>query len=485
MRSASSIMSPDDYIRQSQERHGGDVVPLRSAERPAPDNVTDGRFFGDELFAEIFSTGSAATADQAAKISAVYFCISLIAEAGGNCPIDVTVDGKPASDFPLADVLSYAPNPMQTAAEFWPSMLFRAALGGHAFAEPVLDGEEIYLWPLHPDQQSIDWRERGFTLHYAYQNGSTRNFNPSQLFWFAGLSDARLQPLTPWKMAKGSLDFALALETQGRTFFKEAKRLPGVIESDQKLDPEVYDRLSVGINRWKTGKIPLLEQGLKFKPAGSNNVEAQFVELIDQRTHEMARYWRIPRSFYAAADGANGKSQEQEAQTFVKYTLRPWLRRIEQAIALRLLTPDQRKRYKIKFNLDALLRGDSATQWKNAVLARTAGVMSIDELRVNWFGLSAFGEDWSEDPRAPLNSNRAADTITGGETSPHDANADQAIEETVDAAIAARTPPEIHVHVTSPRPGKTRTVVTKHDDKGRIAEFEREEIEDPDQKGEA
>jgi HK97 family phage portal protein len=295
--------------------------------------------------------------------------------------------GKPAETLAIADALAYAPNPIQTAAEFWPSMLFAAALRGHAFAEPEVDGEAVYLWPLHPDRQSVQWRERGFTLNYTYENGTPRMFNASQLFWFSGLADARMQPLTPWKMAKGALDFALALENQGRKFFQEAKRLPGVVESDQKLDDDVFERLSSGINKWRTGQIPLLEQGLKWKAAGSNNVESQFVELIDQRTHEMARYWRIPRSFYAADSGANAKSQEQEAQTFVKYTARPWARRIEQAIAARLLTPDQRRRLKVKFNLDGLLRGDSATQWKNAVLARTASVMSIDEIREQWFGL--------------------------------------------------------------------------------------------------
>jgi hypothetical protein len=153
---------------------GGEVVPLQSAERPAPSNVTDGRFFGDELYAELFLPTTAATADAAAKLSAVHFCLSLIAEAGGNCPLDVTEDGKPV-ESPFVDALSYAPNPMQTAAEFWPSMLFRAALGGCAFAEPVIEGDEVYLWPLHPDRQAVEWRERGFTLQYTYQNGQTRH----------------------------------------------------------------------------------------------------------------------------------------------------------------------------------------------------------------------------------------------------------------------------------------------------------------------
>lgn len=413
-------LSPDDYIRNSGR--GADVVSLPTADRPAPSNLTDGRFFGDEMFAGIFGGTAAATADQAAKISAVYFCVSLISEAVGNCPVNLLEAGKPVEDLDVAETLGLAPNPMQTAAEFWPSMLFRAALAGHAFAEPVVEDGAVYLWPLLPERQSIQWRERGFTLNYSLENGGSRMFNASQLFWFSGLSDARIQPLTPWKMAKGAIDFALALETQGRQFFQEGRRLAGALETAQKLDDDVREMLKAGIRRWKNGQIPVLEQGLTFKSASSTNVESQFVELLDQRTHEMARYWRIPRSFYAGDVRGPAASQEQEAQTFVKYTARPWARRIEQAIAVRLLTPDQRRRLKVKLNLDALLRGDSATQWKNAVLARTAAVASVNELRDGWFDLPLINEDWANDPRLPLNSNASADTITGGETAPHKAD---------------------------------------------------------------
>jgi len=67
-----------------------------------------------------------------------------------------------------------------------------------------------------------------------------------------------------------------------------------------------------------------------------------------------------------------------------------------------------------------MLRGDSATQWKNAVLARTAGILSVNTIGTQWFGQPRINEDWADDPRAALNSNRAADTATGGETSPAD-----------------------------------------------------------------
>lgn len=417
---ASYGRSPDDYIRESRERSGGSLVPMR-AEGSAPENVMGRDVFGEDLFLELFQPNNASSADAAAKISAVYFCVSLIAEAVGNCPIEFFEGGHKVEGFDVADAIANGPNPVQTAAEFWPSMLFRAALAGHAFAEPVVQNDELLLWALHPDRILVDWRERGFTVHYTPEGAAaSRLFNASQLFWISGIADARMQPLTPWKMARGALDFALALENQGRRFFQNHKRLPGVLYSDVKLDEDVIPRIERGVRRWKDGHIPVLEQGLKWQQAGANNTDSQFVELLDQRTHEMARYWRIPRSFYA--ESANAKSAEQEAQGFVKWTARPWARRVEQAIRQRLLTPDQRKRIKVQMNLDALLRGDSATQWKNAVLARTASILSVDEIREDWFGKAPIGEAWSKDARAPLNSNRAADTITGGQTAPQDAN---------------------------------------------------------------
>lgn len=410
-----ALMRAADYYRDGISN----VVPLHSAERPAPSNVTDARFWGDETFADLFIPLSAATADQAAKLSAVNFCCSIIAETVGNCPIEFLEDHRPVKEFTLGEAIAYAPNPMQTGAEFWPAMLFCAALTGHAFADPVVDGEGLYIWPLEPCDYAVDWRRRGFTLTYSREDGRSQEFNPSQLFWFTGLSNACLRPLTPWKMAKGEIDFALALLNQGRSFFQKGARLGAVVESDKPIDSDQFVKLQSGIDRWRTGKIPLLQDGLKLKEVGSKNSDAQFLELLDQRTHEMARYWRIPRSFYAS-EGGNAKSQEQEAQTFVKYTARPWTRRVEQAITMRLLTPDQRRRLTPKINMDALLRGDSQTQFRNAVLARTASTHSVNELRTDWFGMPRIDQDWADDPRAPLNSNRAADTLSGGETAPQD-----------------------------------------------------------------
>lgn len=393
---------------------------LSTASRPAPSNVTDGRFWGDEDWAALTAPPSEANrAETAARVSAVFYCTSLIAEVVGSLPLDLYDSKRARVEASLGDVLAFEPNPLQTAAEFWAGMAFAAVLRGVAFAEPTVGLDDVEIWPLNPEQTSVEWGERHFVVTYASE-GRLRRMVPSQLFWFSGLAEAGMRPLVPWKMAKGSIDFQLALEVGGRSFFRNNRRPTGILSTEQKLDEPSIARIKYGVQQWKQGGIPVLEQGLKYDAVSGSNTDAQLVELIRQRTLEMARYWRIPRSMIGE-EGGTAASQEQQALEFVKYTMRPWVRRIEQAISARLLPPDMKAaRVRAKFNLDGLLRGDSGTQFRNAVLARTAGTHSVDDLRTDWFGLPAFDEDWSRDPRAPLNSNRAADSVTGGETAPQD-----------------------------------------------------------------
>lgn len=406
----------------AQEERWASSLPaaMPSAERQAPTPLTDGRFWGDDdWIAALGLPTEANKPETAARVSAVAFCVGTIADLLGSFGIDLVDPEMRKVEAPLGDVLAYEPNPLQTGAEFWASMAYAAALEGMAIAEPVVGFDQVELWPLDPLLTNVDWKYRRFTVE-TWADGKHRRLVPSQLFWFSGLADATMRPLVPWKMAKGSIDFQLALEVGGRSFFKNNRRLGGLLSTDAALTEEGIERIRAGIARWKRGGIPVLEQGLKYQDVAGSNEDAQLVELIRQRTLELARYWRIPKSMIGE-EGGTAASQEQQALEFVKYTMRPWVRRIEQAVSARLLPPDMKADgIRAKFNMDGLLRGDSATQFRNAVLARTAGTHSVDDIRTGWFGLPAFNEEWSRDPRAPLNSNRAADGVTGGETAPQD-----------------------------------------------------------------
>ncbi len=411
------------------------VVPLARPEAGAsyststPTNVAESRMFGDEFWDSIAAAGGyTQRAEEAAKQSAVYFCTSLIAVIVGSLPREFRdADGRHDPEMPISELVADAPNYLQTGDEFWSSMAFRATLAGASYAEVALDRlGGVEMWPLAPLRTEVDWEDRYFQVTYMPERGPSYVLRPQQLFWFAGLADSAAKPLTPWKMAKGQIDFALALEQQGRDFFANGARLAGLLTTEDKLTDEAIARIKDSIRSWRSGKIPVLEQGLNFKDVAPNNTDSQLAELIKQRTLELARYWHIPKSLIGEESGAKA-NHEQEALDFVKYSIRPWTRRIEQAVRNRLMTPDQRRRWRFKMNLDGLLRGDSATQFRNAVLARTAGTHSVNDLREGWFGMPRLSESWADDPREPLNSNRAADSASGGATAPQDQSAGRAM----------------------------------------------------------
>jgi HK97 family phage portal protein len=418
------MASPDDYRRASGGRFDSAYGPMAVAPvtgRSAPTNVTDGRFFGDDTWTSLMAAMpmEANTPETAARVAAVFFCVSIIAEAVGSLALEFKDDNGPRNDFPLANVLAYEPNHLQTGAEFWASMAFCAVLRGEAFAEPTAGVDGLEVWPLNPLRTTAEWGERSMRVRYLSETG-LRTLLPQELFWFTGISDGGLRPLVPWRQAKGAIDFQLALEVGSRAFFRNDRRPSGIVTTDKQLSEPAADRIAEGVRKWQRGGTPVFEQGLKYQAVGTSNTDAQLVELFKQRTLELARYWRIPRSMIAD-EGGNAGNNEQDTRSFVNWALRPLTRRIEQAITVRMLPPDLRAQgVRAKFNLDSMLRGDAATQWRNAVLARTASVMSVDELRTGWFGLAPLGEDWSSDPRTALNSNRAADTATGGETAPQD-----------------------------------------------------------------
>ncbi|WP_294353337.1 phage portal protein [uncultured Sphingomonas sp.] len=420
-------MSPDDYRRNAgyvvSTAHGPammtNVAPVVPS-RPAPSNVTDGRFFGNDTWSLLSALPvEANTAETAARVAAVYFCVSLIAEAVGSLALDFKDDAGRRDDFPVAQTLAYEPNPLQTGAEFWAAMAYTAVLRGEAFAEPVVGLDGVEVWPLDPTRVTSEWGERSMSVRYHSDRGM-RRLLPQELFWFTTLADGGLRPITPWRQAKGAIDFQLALEVGARAFFRNDRKPSGVLSTDKSLTQESADRLKDGVARWRRGGTPVLEAGVKYQAIGASNTDAQLVELIKQRTLEMGRYWRIPRSIIGD-DGGNAGNGENDTRSFVNWALRPLTRRMEQAITVRMLPPAIRAQgVRAKFNLDSMLRGDSATQWRNAVLARTAGILSVNTIGTEWFGQPKINEDWADDPRAPLNSNRAADTLTGGETAPQD-----------------------------------------------------------------
>jgi hypothetical protein len=102
----------------------------------------------------------------------------------------------------------------------------------------------------------------------------------------------------------------------------------------------------------------VLQEGMKFERAAMVARDAQLEEARVWQIKLIAMRFRIPLYMLGLAD--RGTDAEQQAQDLVRYTLRPWVRRIEQAVRRDLILVP--RLYEAKFNMEALLRGDSKTR---------------------------------------------------------------------------------------------------------------------------
>ena len=369
------------------------IVSEEESPRRSPGAADD--FWYDQVGTKSAS-GLKVTPAIAMKASAVYACVKILAETIASLSLEMsqrTVDGwEEAPNHPIAEVLGYQPNGWQTAVEFWEFMVLHAAIEGEAFAEivPGARGAVDQLIPLHPlrvKQVRLPGYRIGFDV--TDENGKTRRLTQDEVFRLPGLSSDGLNGIRAIDMAADAIGLGLAADTYASKLFANGINFGFALVSQKKMGEEAQKNLIQALMRRFAGAANahrpiILQDGIKpEKMMGQTASEAQLLEARKWQIAEVARYWRIPLHMLNIDDSTNRSTVEEQSLNFVKYTLRPWCKRIEQAIRRDLIIA--KSVYRAKFNLEDLQRGnakDSAEYFAKALgSGGTRGWLTQNEVR--------------------------------------------------------------------------------------------------------
>ena len=371
--------------------------------RDKPKNQTAGSSYG--FFMGSSASGKYVTERSAMQMTAVYSCVRILSEAIAGLPLQfyryIEDGGKEkAVNHPLYSLLHDEPNPEMTSFVFRETLMTHLLLWGNAYAQIIRNGkgEVIALYPLMPDRMKVDRDEQG-KLYYEYtvydsdkvngRKGTNRpgrivRLQPWDVLHIPGLGFDGLVGYSPIAMAKNAIGMAIACEEYGAKFFANGAAPSGVLEHPGVLKDPARVRES-----WQAtfggsvnaNKIAVLEEGMKYSPISISPEQAQFLETRKFQIDEIARIFRIPPHMVGDLEKSSFSNIEQQSLEFVKYTLDPWVCRWEQAMVRALLTPDEKKHYFIKFNVDGLLRGDYESRMRGYATARQNGWMSANDIR--------------------------------------------------------------------------------------------------------
>ena len=370
---------------------------FKSRNHPKIDNRTVGSSYSFYMGGS--SAGKNVNERSAMQMTAVYSCVRILAEAVAGLPLHLyryKEDGgkERAIDNNLYHLLHDEPNKEMSSFIFRETLMTHLLLWGNAYAQIIRNGkgEVVALYPLMPNKMIVDRDENG-ELYYIYtrssdeaktMEGVTVYLTPRDVLHIPGLGFDGLVGYSPIAMAKNAIGLAIATEEYGAKFFANGAAPSGVLEHPGTIkDPS---RLRENWNSTfggstNSGKVAVLEEGMKYTPISISPEQAQFLETRKFQIDEIARIFRVPPHMVGDLEKSSFSNIEQQSLEFVKYTLDPWVIRWEQSLSRALLNEDEKRKYFFKFNLEGLLRGDYESRMSGYATARQNGWMSANDIR--------------------------------------------------------------------------------------------------------
>lgn len=311
----------------------------------------------------------------ALNLPVVYACVNRIANPIAMFPLQIFragLDGEPVEDrqHRLNQVLRVRPNPVMNTRDLKKTGQIHACLWGNAYQEIQRNagGEVIGLWPLMPWATHPD--KNGDQLRYKTTiDGTTFPLASSDVIHVMDVSLDGYVGLSPIQQARAAVGLAQAAEIYGEKFFANDARSGGFLQHPGKLSTKAKDNIADAVEE-KTGldnahRIKVLEEGMKFIPTTIPPDDAQFLSTREFQIGEIARMYNVPLFLLQHSEPGTvwGSGMEQMIIAFIVHALEPWTTAWEAEYNLKLFSEAERAQgYFVKFNMNALLRGDMAAR---------------------------------------------------------------------------------------------------------------------------
>ncbi len=366
------------------------------------------------LAGAITHSGQAVSQTTAIRAGAVLTCLRILMEDVGQLPLRLhrqTPRGATlATDHSLYRILDSSPNPWQTSTELREGIVLDCLLNGTAFCEKIIGPDGVTaLYPLAANRMLFkdvtpDGVARWYYTPPPYNTPMLPipgPFDPNA----AGMSSALRILLADdlWRvslmsetgfltgrslvlLAREAIGLALAAEEQGARLFSNGVQTGMVLKTAESLDHDAREQLqkswaekySGSGNSWKT---LLLENGIDVAKIGLTAQESQYIEARQFQLQDIARIFRIPSVLLGISDKQSTHSSAQQFfDSYTKFTIQPWARRIEQSISRDLLAASESDLF-AKHDLDVLLRANLTDRYAAHQIGIQAGFLTRNEAR--------------------------------------------------------------------------------------------------------
>jgi HK97 family phage portal protein len=345
------------------------------------------------------------TPERSLQIASVYSCVRLLSEAVSGLPVDMfqrkAGSRVPVEDHPVLGLVSEEPNPDIDAGELWRTiigwMLLRG--NGYAFIERNGGGQPIGLWPIAPTsvepKRLRDPKSNAPTIVYEV-NLADDEWAPlpaSKLVFAEDMLHYRafglgIEGLSPIGLARQNVGISFAAQQYMGGFYARDASPGGRLEVENELTDKQWERLEA---QWKAlhegysnaHGLAVLEGGAKWAQTTLSPQDAAFIETQKFTRDEIASIYGVPPHMIGATEKSTswGTGIAEQGIGFVKYSLRPWLQRLERVTRRRLLAAPADRAYRLRWGPDGLMQGDLKARYDAYAVGKQWGWLSTNDIR--------------------------------------------------------------------------------------------------------
>lgn len=335
--------------------------------------------------------GVPVTPESSLHMSAVFRATTLVSSLAASMPL---IPYQMGTKVPTKSAILANPHPDLTPFELWQLSYAHRCLWGNSYMQKIKNraGNLTWLYPIQPSNvkvgkaKPIEANPSGKVFQITTNEGTVVQ-TPNEILHLPGFGYDGLTGVSRVRLAAQTIGTSIAADRYSGKLFGSGNMLSGVLQTDQRLQQEDAEKLQ---KRWKAKvsglehahETVVLDAGAKFSPLTMPSKDAEMLATRQYGTIEIGRFWGVPPFLMMETEKSTswGTGLEQQATGFVVFDLHPqWLAPTEQRVSRDVAAANTEVRY----NMNSLLRGDSAARAAFYNVMRFTGALNADEIRDN------------------------------------------------------------------------------------------------------
>ena len=333
------------------------------------------------------------TGDYTLRNSELLFsAVSRIANALSAMPVRLYRGPEAAEGEALDELVGFSPNPSMTSCQFFRTLEACRCSAGNGYALKIFGGEgrPARLDILDPGRVTPELERESGELWYRIlpETGQAFYVHGYYIVHVPFISTNGYAGVNPVSVLCDTLQYSDSIHTFSAKQLEQGVNAAVVLEAPGNLGPsqrEAAVNAFMETYRSTAGNILLLESGVTAKSLNLSPVDSKIFEVEKITRSKVAMVYNIPPHLLGDYSNTSFRSQEQQMLEFLTLTMLPIVTAYEQELNRKLLGPGLRREgYRFRFDMDALLRADAATQADVYQKAVRGGWKTPNEVRARY-----------------------------------------------------------------------------------------------------